>query len=372
MQNKDVNNYKDSKIFDIINKILYKIIGLECKLLYVSSPGSSPSKVYMLRDELGKMYAVNICDINISRVSLYDEVKNIEFIKPFLVEHLPKIIYVGRYKNLEIMISECLGVDSFFNSFSTNKKPIEFYLDIWNNVLLEVMRMWKNSIDYNYNSNLNPRNNNARLKRIKTGVMNSEYNGYKLYSLKKLKIKVNGVMCLSLEEIFDEISKISEVEFGVTCHGDPQPSNIIISKDYDNWYLVDWEWSGKNHDYRLMFSHLYGWWATRLTNVKRFPMFKVMNNEIIIEYDLIDNDVVFEFQNMGKNMLFDKFNIGEKDIDNINRFLALLYLGDIRFLNIWGRIDYLPVLIGEAVKTISYIKNKDINVNRNFTVKKEI
>lgn len=366
--NNIINTYKDSKIFYVINKILYKTIGSECKLLYVSGPGSSPSKVYMFKDESEKMYAVKVCDINISRVSLFDEANNIEFLKPFLKKHLPNIIYVGKYKNLEIMISECFGVDSFFSSFSLNKKPMEFYLDIWEKVLIEIMNMWKNSKDYNYSSSMNPRNNKARIERIENGVFNSEYNGYNLGSLKNLKIEVNGVEYLSIQDIFDEISKILEPKFGVTCHGDPQPSNIVISEDDDNWYLVDWEWSGKNHDYRLMFSHLYGWWATRLITLKSSPVFKVKDKKIIINYEVIKNDVISDFQNITFKMLQNNFNISEKDFDDINRFLALLYLGDIRFLNIWGRLDYLPVLIGESIKTVNYIKDKNSYINKNFTL----
>lgn len=368
MQNSDVSNYKDSKIFYIINKILYKTIGTECKLLYISGPGSSPSKVYMFKDDSNRMYAVKICDINISRVSLYDEAKNIEFLKPFLNKHLPKIIYIGRYKNLEIMVSECFGVDSFFSSYSLNKKPLHFYLDIWSNVLLEIMNMWKNSKNYAYDSNLNPRNNINRIMRIKNGVLNTEYNGYNLNSIKHLKIVVNGVEYLSLEDIFSEINKITDPDFGVTCHGDPQPSNIIISENDSNWYLVDWEWSGKNHDYRLMFSHLYGWWGTRLLNLKEFSSFKVKNGKLIINYDIIKNEEITEFQSIALKMLRENFDLTDNNINDINRFLALLYLGDARFLNIWGRFDYLPVLIGEAAKTISYIKDKKVQINKNFTI----
>lgn len=364
------NNYKDSNMFYVINKLLYKTIGSKCKLLYVSSPGSSPSKVYMFKDESDKMYAVKVCDINISRVSLHKEVENIEFLKPFLEHHLPNIIYIGRYKGLEIMISECFGIDSFFSSFTLNKKPINFYFDIWENVLLEIMKMWKNSKDYNYSSSLNPRNNKARIKRIKSGVLDSKYNGYSLDLLKDLKIEVNGVDYLSLEEIFEEINNISEPKFGVTCHGDPQPSNIIISEN-NNWYLVDWEWSGKNHDYRLMFSHLYGWWATRLTNLKRTPKFEVKGEKLIISYEIYENSIVNQFQKLSETMLYKDFNISENDLSDINRFLALLYLGDIRFLDIWGRLDYLPVLLGEAVKTVCYIKNKNLPINRTFTIKRE-
>lgn len=369
MKNNGINSYKDSKIFDIISKILYKTIGSKCELLYISSPGSSPSKVYMFKDENNKMYAVKICNINISRVSLYNEVKNAELLKPYLKTHLPKIIYIGKYKDFEIMISECFGIDNFFTSYSLNKKPIQFYLKIWSKVLLEIINTWRNSKSYDYDPNLNPRNNNNRIKRIEKGVLNVEYNGYSINSIKHLKVEINGIEYFSLEDTFNEIKKIKNPDFGVVCHGDPQPSNIIISENDDNWYLVDWEWSGKNHDYRLMFSHLYGWWGTRLLSLKKFSTFEVLDGKLIINYEVSKNDEINEFQNMSWEILKNHFDLDASDIDDINRFLSLLYLGDVRFLNIWGRLDYFPVLIGEAIKTIGFVKDKKRKINQNFTIK---
>ena len=269
------------------------------------------------------------------------------------------------------MISQCFGLDNFYSSFISNKKPLVFYYDIWDKVLIEIMEMWQESMNYNYNPNNNPRNNKLRIQRIETGVLSSRYNGYSFESIRKLTMVINGEECISLDDAFVEIKKISNPKFGVTCHGDPQPSNIIISDDSSNWYLVDWEWSGHNHDFRLMFSHLYGWWATRLINIIERPEFIIRDNKIIINYKTNYSKVISKFQHMSKSMLIKNFDITQEDIDNVNRFLALLYLGDLRFLNVWGRMDYLPVLIGEAIKTICFINKKSIKVNPNFTFEME-
>lgn len=367
----NVNNYKDYEVIYVISKILYKNVRSECKFFNVCGSGSSSSKVYLFKSENNKMYAVKICNVNMSRVSLHAEAKNISLLEPFLNHHLPHVIYVGRYKNLELMISECLGIDSFFSSYISNKKPLCFYLNIWESFLLEIINMWKNSMSYDYDPNLNPRNTINRIKRIKTSLLNTKYNGYNIEFLKHLKIEINGVNYSSLEEVFDEFDKIGNPGFGVTCHGDPQPSNIIISNDNNNnnnWYLVDWEWSGKNHDYRLMFSHLYGWWGTRLLNLKDYATFEVRDGKLVINYEIIENDEITEFQNISLNMLKGNFDLSINDIDDINRFLSLLYFGDVRFLNIWGRLDYLPILIGEAVKTICFINDKTLPINKNFTI----
>ena len=363
--NVEINNYKDINIFNEINRLLNKILKCKCNLLYVSSPGSSPSKVYMFKDKNDNMYAVKVCDVRFSRVSLFKEVDNMKHLLPFLKEHLPKIIYIGKIKNYEIMVTQCFGIDNFYNSIISAKKPIKIYLNIWENILFELMSMWKNSINVKYSADKNPRNNVQRFLRIKTGVLGTTYNGYNINSIKNMVIQINGIEYISLEDTFNEINKIKTPDFGITCHGDPQPSNIIVSDA--NWYFVDWEWSGENHDLRQMFSHIYGWWATRMINQKDIPTFEVKNNKLIINYKLYKNDIVDCFQIISKNMLNSFFDLKEDDVDDINRFLSLLYLGDIRFLNIWERQYYLPILIGEAVKTICFIQNKKEKLNKNFT-----
>lgn len=363
----EIVNYKDLRVFYVIKTLLYKIVGSECKFLYVSGPGSSSSKVYMFKDENNKMYAVKICDINISRVSLYKEVENMNALQDYLGKYLPKIIYVGKYNNFEIMISQCFGIDNFYSSLITGKKTKQFYYDIWEKVLTQIMSMWKNSKDNNYNKKLNPRNNEARIKRIENGVFNSKYNGYIINSIKEFKVVVNGVEYMSLKEAFEEVRNITNPRFGVTCHGDPQPSNIIISDKENSWYLVDWEWSGKNHDYRLMFSHLYGWWPTRMSFLEEKPNFIVKDNKIFITYEMNNSKLIKKFQEISQEMFEKYFDISKVDADDINRFLALLYLGDIRFLDIWGREDYFPLLIGEAIKTLSYVKNNSEAINSSFS-----
>ena len=198
----------------------------------------------------------------------------------------------------------------------------------------------------------------------------SKYNEYKLKSISDCKIIINGKEYQSLNDTFDEIKNISSPTFGITCHGDPQPSNIIISNK-NKWYLVDWEWSGKNHDFRLMFSHLYGWWVTRMINIKNTPEFIVENNKLIINYEICKNELIDKFQLISNKVLKKYFDISVQDEKDINRFLALLYLGDIRFLDIWDKPDYLPILIGEATKTVNYLKFQSEDINLNFTYKNE-
>lgn len=362
-----LNIYKDLSLFKIIFDVLEKTLTSDtCTLMYIASPGSSPSKVYMFKDSKNKMYAVKLCNIKISRVKLQNERKNKEFLKPYLLEHLPKIIGTFEVGDYELMISECKGVDSLYTSLINNKKTMDFHYKIWKNFLKELMSMWNLSKGV-YISEKNPRNNIIRIKRIEAGLLNAQYNGYTLKELWDKTIVINNKEYFSLSKAFDIIKTIGTPKFGITCHGDPQPSNIIIDEQ-GNWFLVDWEWSGNYHDYRMMFSHLYGWWNTRMTFLKKESKFVVTENKIIINYTLINNEIVNIFQKEAHKSLKKYFKITKNDVLDINKFLALLYLGDARFLSVWGKENYLPVLISEAIKTLEYTIKKEISrVDTRFT-----
>ncbi len=359
--------YKDAKLFNIILNELGRIVGTECNFICVSSPGSSPSKVYMFKDNQNHIYAVKLCNRNLSRVSLLKEAKNYEILVPYMKDHLPKIIYTGIIDNFEIMISESKGVDSLYSSIILNKNTTEYYLDIWSKVLVSIVNMWKETKEYNYDSEKNPRNNKERIKRIKDGVYKTLLSFLRDDDCIYYPIVVNGIEYISLNETFKIIRKVGPPKFGVTCHGDPQPSNIVVTDD-KNWYLVDWEWSGKNHDFRIMFSHFFGWWATRMIRLKKSSGISIKSKKIVINYEISNYNEIDLFQQMAYKLVNKVLKISKNDSSDINRFLALLYLGDIRFLKIWEKCDYLPLLIGEAIKTANYVENKNIkNVDRMFT-----
>lgn len=362
-----LNSYKDIKLFIMILNILKKVVGVKCNFVCVSTPGSSPSKVYMFKDDNDRIFAVKLCDKRLARVSLLKEAENYKVLLPHLKEHLPRIIYTNVIKNYEIMISESKGIDNMYSSMISNKKTIEYYFVIWKDILVTIMNMWKNTMNYNYQPEKNPRKSKNRIERIKKGVYDILQYKFKIDNFFFYPVVINGIEYISLDETFKEIYNIGLPRFGITCHGDPQPSNIVIDNK-NKWYLVDWEWSGKNHDFRIMFSHLFGWWPTRMISLKNVTDIEIKNNKIYINYKIVNNSIVKLFQKESYKQLKKIFDITISDNDDINRFLSLLYLGDVRFLEIWGKKEYLPLLIGEAVKTANYIKDRKIKkINQLFT-----
>ncbi|MGH3626858.1 MAG: phosphotransferase family protein, partial [Sciscionella sp.] len=73
------------------------------------------------------------------------------------------------------------------------------------------------------------------------------------------QLVVNGVDHGSWASTYARLTALRPPQVRVACHGDPQPGNILLD-EHGTWYLVDWEWSGLYHDWRMMVSHLVGSW----------------------------------------------------------------------------------------------------------------
>ena len=323
--------------------------------------GSSGNKIYLFDFKNNdKMYALKIAQI--SRVLLCEEKKRNQLLKKYLPKHVPSVIFCKTVSNHQIMISECPGEYTLHNAIVYGIKPHSELLNIWVDILDEIYELWRNSKIESFSQKNNLRNYQDRFNRIKDGVLNYKFisEGITLQNYSDYIIQVNGTDYCSLTELFDYLENMDEPSFSVFCHGDVQPTNIVISED-NNWYFVDWEWVGNGYDWRMMFAHIFGWWGTRMTNMKSNPTIKIQNQRIVIEIDEIISDFIYEYQTIAISLfhkMTDKNSI-RTDIRAINKYLSLLYLGDIRFLHIWNREHCGALLLSNAVRVIS--ANKTIN-----------
>jgi hypothetical protein len=73
------------------------------------------------------------------------------------------------------------------------------------------------------------------------------------------RVVVNGTDLGTIGSALDRVAQLAPPRITVACHGDPQPRNVLLDADLV-WHLIDWEWSGLLHDWRMMVSHLVGWW----------------------------------------------------------------------------------------------------------------
>jgi thiamine kinase-like enzyme len=158
----------------------------------------------------------------------------------------------------EVMISECVGVQTLHHLIINSSLPHDRLLVVWKDVVETLVHVWKTS-QHKFQEALCPRFFPDRIRRIREGLYSTVVGDVRLSECWNMPIIINNKEYLSVSESLDKINQVGKPTMGVVCHGDPQPSNIIVGDD-DSWYCVDWEWSGPHHDWRMMLAHLFGWW----------------------------------------------------------------------------------------------------------------
>ena len=320
------------------------------ELVLISPPGSSGARVSIFKSSDEKsLYAVKCA--RSTRISLSDEVERKEILTQYIPEHLPKILWVGKVEGFEAIISECSGLQTLHNLIMGSEMPHDKLLSIWNDVVVSLVTMWGNSKTFPFRKDLCPRVFSERIKRIRKGLCQRSISGVPLSGILHKKVRINGQDYPSIDYSLENISKIKNPQFGVTCHGDPQPSNIIVGRSDPAWYCVDWEWSGPNQDWRMMASHLYGWWFTRCMVLKTEPKIRVSREKVYFEYESFLPDHLQDYPRKTLTVLNHIFgeNLNGDAKQDINRYLATLYFGDVRFLGIWNREVFAIPLLSQGI-----------------------
>lgn len=331
----------------------------ELELVLLSSPGSSGARVSIFRhSRTEKLFAVKCA--NEARVSLKNEIARRDYLKPYFEGHLPRVLMFQVIDGYEVMISECRGLNTLHQLIVQSELPHAYMLNIWEDISAKLLDMWQKTRS-EYQPELNPRNFSARMQRIKDGVQGIKLLERSLEQLWELPVKVNGRKYSSLADTFREIQNIETPDFGVLCHGDPQPSNFIVDQN-GHWNCIDWEWAGGPHDWRMMMAHLHGWWTTRCLALTKDPSVKVSKDVLELEYDAFVPTHLLSYQNTSIGLLKSMAPTAQervRAINGVNRYLAALYLGEVRFLPLWGRNAFTVPMLAQAVMAVSNENDAD-------------
>ncbi|MBU1202492.1 hypothetical protein KKH39_00375 [Patescibacteria group bacterium] len=361
-----------SEIVRVATKAMRMMLGEQDdpELVIISFPGSSGARVSIFRhSRTNSLYAVKC--VTGSRVSLVDEIGRRELLVPYLRNHLPRVLWCQVVDGFEVMISECRGINTLHHLIVNSDMPHSRLLAVWKDVVESLACMWKTS-QHQFQESLCPRFFPARLQRIKYGVVSAVVGGVKIADCWNIPVVVNGNEHHSISESFEEVARVRKPTNGVVCHGDPQPSNIVMGED-DMWYCVDWEWSGSHHDWRMMLAHLYGWWSTRCVVLASESVVRVDRNRLVIEYDAFIPSHLQPYQDVAlsvASMMFGGFP-DEETVNDINRFLSALYFGELRFLGLWGREAFAVSLLAQAVITANELGWNKSNSAFQFSQRKE-
>lgn len=341
-------------IVSIAMKAVQMIVGDDAspELVIVSDPGSSGARVFIIRhSQSDRTYAVKC--VKGGRVSLVEEIARREVIKPFFKDHLPEVLLIQRIGEYEVMVSECKGRQTMHSLIINALMPHDRLKETWHEVVLSLVETWQQTKHYPFMDMLCPRYHKARCHRIANGISSMAINGVRIADYASVPVIINGEEYPSIEKLLPEIGAVGKPSFGVTCHGDPQPSNVVVDGSYF-WSLVDWEWSGKHHDWRTMASHLHGWWPTRCSVLMSEPEFTIKDGRIFIDYSLMTPSRITEYQEEAV-LAYREMLGSSSDVTDINRYLAALYFGELRFLHIWSRQSYAVPFLAEAIKAAAHL-----------------
>lgn len=361
-----------SEVVRVATKAMRMMLGEQDdpEFVLISFPGSSGARVSIFRhSRTNSLYAVKC--VTGSRVSLVDEIGKMKILVPYLRDHLPRILWCQVVDGFEVMISECRGIHTLHHLIVNSDIPHSHLLAVWADVVESLVHMWKSS-QHQFQEPLCPRFFPARLRRIKDGIGSAVVGGVKLVDYWNLPVVVNDNEYPSILESFEMVTLVGKPINGVVCHGDPQPSNIVVGRD-DAWYCVDWEWSGSHHDWRMMLAHLYGWWPTRCVVLASEPIVRVNRNRLVIEHDAFIPSHLQPYQDVALSAAL--MMLGEypdkETVNDINRFLATLYFGEIRFLGLWGRGAFAASMLAQAVITANELGRSESNRTFQFPQRKE-
>lgn len=340
------------------------------ELVLLTLPGSSGSRVVIFRNaHTGHFYAVKCASE--PRVSMKKEATNRDSLAHFMPNRVPSVLWEGEIEGRSVLVSECAGLGTLHSLILNGDVPLDELSAVWSEFLTELRVMWRVSRCGGFDEGAAPRPYVARLERVKNGVLGCRIGSVNLSGCWTMPILVNGAQCPSLAESFASLARMGAPSYSVTCHGDPQPNNIVVGSE--GWKCIDWEWSGPGHDWRMLASHLYGWWPSRCQVLLSSAHAEVRSGQLIINFDAELPSHLHPFQRLSEKAIRAEATDANEArwTADVNRYLATLYFGETRFLNIWGRAAFAAVQIGQASLTMAEVLNPSNGPSTALFMRKE-
>jgi len=352
-----------------LRDVLAEKIGLvNCALHKISDPGSSQSRVYIYKANDEKLIAVKTSRADLpQRVKLLDEANNREHILPHLKDNVADVYWAGEVDNHAIMIYESIGTETLHHEIKNGNISQTELASIWDDVLGKITDMWVATQIPTTAATVFPRDYDARYERIVAGIKQTQPAGLPkpLDAYLDYPLVINGVTYPALRQTLDGLKLYTPPSVTVTCHGDPQPSNIIIDPATGKWQLIDWEWSAPGHDWRMMSAHLLGWWLSRTVTFQEKPLIGLDKRALQITYQVLTSPQNKIYQDKVINILNSKMKLmsNQADMQSFRHFLVLLLLGEVRFTPLWRREQHMPYLLALAtIIMYSDFPNTDITL----------
>jgi len=188
------------------------------------------------------------------RVTAVEQQLAREAINDWFPGRLPAVLFAGKVSSLDVLVTECPSSGTLADLVTVDPVAAQH---VWADVVGHVQRVWQASARPGFDAAAATRNHQMRWQRARAGLN---------WSLDRLgigpvsgRLVVNGADLGTLDGVLRRLGTVPAPLVHVACQGDPQPRNVLVDTAR-KWHLVDWEWAGTHHDWRMLVSHLLAWW----------------------------------------------------------------------------------------------------------------
>jgi hypothetical protein len=313
-------------------------------LLRAIRSGSSGATVYLLQQPDGRTVATKIC--RTPRVDARAQAQRRHVIAGHLGTHLPRIVAADR----DVLVTECPAVHTLAELIN-DCGPAPALRAIWIDVVTVLTGLWRSTAVRGFVPRRATRNHELRCQR---GIQGLNRLLAQLHpSLPALDaLTVNGTRG-SWATVTQRLVSLGQPAFRVTCHGDPHAGNVLVDPP-DRWYLIDWEWTGNHHDWRMMASHLVGSWYVQDLLATGTGTAARHGTGLVLDYTVAATPLLDALGGVA-GPAFRVLTTPDRwyqDLEDIARHTALLLLREIPRAVRAGRFDQVAPLLGECVKLV--------------------
>lgn len=264
---------------------------------------------------------------------------------------MPAVLFAGQVSGTDILISECPSPNSLADVISSDGFS-RTVVSAWTDAVTTLSTVWERSARSGFALSRAARNHQLRWQRAMDGL-NFTFRHLLPSADLTQHIIIDDNELGTLRSALEYLAHVPPPTIHVACQGDPQPRNILLD-DTGKWHLVDWEWAGLHHDWRMMSSHLIGWWHVENLLAHAHGQARAAGSSLTLSYRLPPaaipahcmTPVARSFHRMST------FGDIERDLIALALHVAMLLLREIPRVAATGNGHLLAPLLGESVKLI--------------------
>jgi hypothetical protein len=306
--------------------------------------GTSGAEVYLLRQPDNSTVATKVT--RHARVPASSQEVRRDLLAQYLPAHTPPVLATVCEGPLDVLVTAAPGTVTLDEAVDQYGATAQL-ATVWADVVDALIDLWQRTAVPGFDPALATRNHELRCRRGRQGLAYALAGDLTPESV----IVVNGEDCGTWADVTTHLTDLGTPAVHVTCHGDPHAGNVLVNCD-GWWHLIDWEWSGEYHDWRMMVSHLVGGWYIRdLVDTATGTLTRTPSRitvacaaEHLPRLSRLGQPAATAFARMGGT---------ERDLTDIARHLALLLLREIPRSVQCQRTWLVAPLLGECVRLLT-------------------